>query len=248
MKKKLLIGIFLVALLWYAPFSQIELASGTSGTFDSSDDSDSSGLPENTPVEEDPPASEEILQNQTAPEKVYKLTSSVGLLTYYSQSDERWAGALYGGRDRLAGYGCGPTVMAMLVTSFTGETCLPSDMAEWASANNYWSPGSGTKHDFIPECAAAFGFKAEAFQNYTQEGVLAELTSGNILVALMGPGHFTTSGHFIIIADYWSGSQVRVADPASLERTQTPWDLQLILDELNYGANGGGPLWSISPK
>lgn len=248
MKKKLFVGALLAALLWYAPFSQIKLSSGVSVASDSSDDTDASGLSENIPAPEESPPPENTPQIPAASEGVYKLTSSVGLLTYYSQSDERWAGALYGGRDRLAGFGCGPTVLAMLVTSFTGETFLPSDMAEWAAANNYWSPGSGTKHNFIPECAAAFGFKAEAFQNYTQEGILAELASGNILVALMGPGHFTTSGHFIIIADYWSGSQVRVADPASLERTQTPWDLQMILDELNYGANGGGPLWSISPK
>ncbi len=246
MKKKLLIGVLLTAMLWYAPFSQIELASGIPDASDSQEAS--SGPSTDAPNEDETPVSEDEIPIQTASEGVYKLTSSVGLLTYYNQSDERWAGALYGGRDRLSGYGCGPTVLAMLVTSFTGETCLPSDMAEWAAANNYWSAGSGTKHNFIPECAAAFGFNAKSFQNYTTEGVLAELSSGNILVALMGPGHFTTSGHFIIIADYWSGSQVRVADPASLDRTQTAWDLQTILDELNYGANGGGPLWSISPK
>lgn len=242
MIKKLLIGVLLLTLLWCAPFSRINLSSGISGA---------SGNAEISPEASGEAAEPEIIDVTPAPADTagaYKLTSRVGLLTYYNQSDERWAGALYGGRDRLAGYGCGPTVLAMLVSSFTGETYLPSDMAEWAAANNYWSAGSGTKHNFIPECAAAFGFKAESFQNYTVEGVLDELSSGHILVALMGPGHFTTSGHFIIIADYWSGSQVRIADPASLEKTQTAWDVQTILDELNYGANGGGPLWSISPK
>ena len=64
----------------------------------------------------------------------------------------------------------------------------------------------------------------------------------------MGPGQFTNVGHFIIIYDYWSGNQVSIADPASLERTQIPWDIQTLINELAYGANGGGPLWSISPK
>ena len=79
------------------------------------------------------------------------------------------------------------------------------------------------------------------------EGLLAELRSGHVIVALMGPGHFSDSGHFIIITDDWSGNQVRVADPARLERTQTAWDAQIILDEMLVGASGGGPLWSVAP-
>ena len=38
------------------------------------------------------------------------------------------------------------------------------------------------------------------------------------------------------------------ADPARLERTQTAWDVQLILDELLTSATAGGPVWSITPK
>ena len=136
----------------------------------------------------------------------------------------------------------------MIVSSFTNQTLLPFEMADWAAANHYWSPGGGTAHNFIPECAAAFGFQVNSFQNFTVDGILSELSSGHILVALMGPGHFTGSGHFIIITDYWTGTQVRIADPASLENTQTPWEVQTILDELSPFANFGGPLWSISPK
>lgn len=176
------------------------------------------------------------------------LKSSVGILTYYNQSDIRWAEYLYGGQDPLKIYGCGPTALAMVVSSFTNQTLTPPEMADWAAANNYWSPHSGTKHNFIPECAAAFGMKADSFQDLTVEGVLSELAGGHILVALMGPGHFTEQGHFIIIADDWSGTQVRIADPSSLENTQEPWELQTILSELSTSANSGGPVWSITPR
>lgn len=182
-----------------------------------------------------------------AGEYTLSLTSSIGTLTYYNQSDARWANYLYGGSDPLAAYGCGPTALAMLVNSFTEHTCQPPDIAAWAADNHYWSAGYGTKHEFVPDCANAFGMKAASFQNYTVEGLLAELKSGHVIVALMGPGHFSDSGHFIIITDDWSGNQVRVADPARLERTQTAWDAQIILDEMLVGASGGGPLWSIAP-
>lgn len=195
-------------------------------------------------------ATPEPLDNKSTAEGEYtiSLTTSIGTLTYYNQSDSRWANYLYGGSDPLAVYGCGPTVMAMLVTSFTEHTCPPPDMAAWAAANHYWSLGYGTKHEFIPEGASAFGLHAESFQNLTVEGMISELKNGHILVALMGPGHFSDSGHFIIITDDWSGNQVRVADPARLERTQVAWDAQLILDELLRSATGGGPVWSITPK
>ena len=240
MKKKLIIGVFLLTFLLCAPFSRMDLSSGVPPEPEEAEE-EPAALPPAAPA----PAEAPVLQDGTY---TLTLTSSVGLLTYYNQNDVRWANALYGGRDPIGGYGCGPTVLAMIVSSFTNQTCLPSDMADWAAANNYWSAGSGTKHNFFLEGAAAFGFQAVPFQNFTPEGVISELRNGHILVALMGPGHFSDSGHFIIIYNYWSGTQVSVADPASLERTQTPWEAQLILDELLYVATGGGPVWSISPK
>ncbi len=226
MKKRLLCGsvagILIIALLLCLPFSQIELASGTMKP--------ALVLPAAAPDPVEPPV---VTDGQYS----LSVESSIGILTYYNQSDSRWADYLYGGQDPLA----------MIVSSFTNQTLLPPEMADWAAANHYWAPRGGTAHNFIPECASAFGLQASSFQNFTVEGVLNELTSGHILVALMGPGHFTGSGHFIIITDYWTGTQVRIADPASLENTQTPWEVQTLLDELSRFANSGGPVWSITP-
>lgn len=232
-------GIAIIALLLCMPFTLINLASGTPRSPSSTPDTAPS-LPEPAPDPIEPPA-------VTDGQYTLALESSVGILTYYNQTDIRWADYLYGGQDPLRKYGCGPTVLAMIVSSFTNQTLLPSEMADWAAANHYWAPQGGTAHNFIPECAAAFGLQADSFQDFTVEGVLNELASGHILVALMGPGHFTGSGHFIIITDYWTGTQVRIADPANLENTQTPWEIQTILDELSYFANSGGPMWSITP-
>lgn len=279
MKKKILCGIFFLAVLFCISFSQTHLtaadtdppaadAPGTEpespenpGSPDGLSDPDASPdgqVPEDVdygPISSDPlpglpGATPAPLENKAASDGEFtlSLTTSIGTLTYYNQSDSRWADYLYGGSDPLSVYGCGPTVMAMLVTSFTENTCQPPDMAAWAAANHYWSLGNGTKHEFIPEGAAAFGLQAESFGDLTVEGVMSELKSGHILVALMGPGHFSDSGHFIIITDDWTGNQVRVADPARLERTQAAWDVEIILDELLAGAKAGGPMWSITPK
>lgn len=230
MRKKILYGILILAVLLCMPVTRFDLAPGGS----------SPPLPEAAPNPEDPPI-------VTDGRYSLSIKSSIGILTYYNQSDARWADFLYGGQDPLHTYGCGPTVLAMIISSFTPNACTPSDMAAWAAEHNYWSAGHGTKHSFIPECAAAFGLKAAPFTNYTVEGVFSELSSGHILVALMGSGHFTSGGHFIIITGQWSETQVSIADPANLENTQSPWDIQMILNELSAGAQAGGPVWSIAP-
>lgn len=246
MKKKLLCGIIMIALLICLYFAQTDRASGN----DQAPDSQAADTePEAAPQRVLPDAAPDPVEAPAVIDGQYTLSmsSSIGTLTYYNQSDVRWADFLYGGRDPLHSYGCGPTALAMVVTSFTEHTLSPADMAAWAADHNYWSAGHGTKHNFIMEGAAAFGLKASPFQNFTEEGVLAELRSGHILIALMGSGHFTSNGHFIVIADDWSGNQVRIADPASLENTHIPWEISVILSELNAVANSGGPIWSISP-
>ena len=181
---------------------------------------------------------------------IYSLSipSSIGLLTYFNQTDARWGNSLYGGNDTISIYGCGPTVLSMLVSSFTNQDIFPDAMAVWARDNHYWANTSGSSHALIPEGAAYYGLSVEPFSDYTEQGIIQALQNESIFVALVGPGHFTSSGHFIIIADYWSGSSVRIADPNSLENTQTPWQIGLILNELNYSAQAGGPLWKISIK
>ena len=241
MKKKLLLGIFLIFILTFTPVFQLELSSdiyedSSEDNYSNTPDEESSGV--QTPV----PVSEE-------PESPYPsaLISSVGILTYYNQSDPRWASSIYGGSDPISRYGCGPTVLAMIVSSFTDQTITPDEMAKWASTN-YWVAGSGSRHSLIPEGAAFFGFHVEPLQSFTVEGVKSALRNGNLLVALMGPGHFTTGGHFIIIANYWANDQVTVADPANVDNCFLSWDISLILQELHSAHDFGGPVWVISPK
>lgn len=256
MKKKILCSLLFLTILFCISYSQTHPFTFRSSAEENADaESDISSEGTVSPggqytAEFSPDATPEPLENTAGSEGQYtlSLTSSIGTLTYYNQSDSRWADYLYGGSDPLSVYGCGPTVMAMIVNSFTEHTCQPPDMAAWAADNHYWSSGYGTKHEFIPESAAAFGLHAESFQDLTAEGVMSELKSGHILVALMGPGHFSDSGHFIIITDDWPGNQVRVADPARLERTQAAWDVQVVLDELLTTASAGGPVWTITPK
>ena len=66
------------------------------------------------------------------------------------------------------------------------------------------------------------------------------------MVALMGPGHFTSGGHFILLHGLTLGGEVLVADPYSREKSLMTWDPQLIIDELSATHSDGGPLWLLT--
>lgn len=174
------------------------------------------------------------------------LDSVAGPLTYYNQNDSRWGDFLWGGKDPLSIYGCGPTIMAMLITSLTGNQVLPTDIANWAAANRCWAPGDGSYHCIIRDSATAFGIQATPIKDYTTDNIKEELNSGHLVVALMKKGHFTQSGHFLIITRMTDEGKIRIADPNNYNNTTIDWDPTIILQELNRHSSSGGPLWSIS--
>ena len=57
------------------------------------------------------------------------------------------------------------------------------------------------------------------------------MASGKLIVALMSKGHFTSSGHFMVLRGVTSEGKILVADPASKKRSEQEWDISIILDE-----------------
>ena len=74
--------------------------------------------------------------------------------------------------------------------------------------------------------------------------IVDALSEGKLVVAIMGKGHFTTSGHFIVLRGVQDG-KILVADPASYKRSQKLWELSIILNEAGKRAGSGGPFWII---
>jgi len=62
----------------------------------------------------------------------------------------------------------------------------------------------------------------------------------------MSRGHFTTSGHFIVLRGITADGKILVADPASRNRSEQEWDFNIILNEARRGAGAGGPFWIVS--
>ena len=164
-------------------------------------------------------------------------------VVYYNQLDKRYASKPYG-TDDIGTYGCGPTCMAMVVSSLTSETVDPAEMARWAYENGYWCSRSGSYHSLIPGAAKAWGLPVLGCGKTEGQRIVDALSQGKLVVAIMLKGHFTSSGHFIVLRGVENG-KILVADPANYTRSQQEWDLSIILNEASGRAGAGGPFWII---
>ena len=165
-------------------------------------------------------------------------------VVYYNQLDERWKYELYG-TDTIGGYACGPTAMSIVVSSLTSETVDPPHMAQWAYENGYWCSGNGSYHSLIPGAAEAWGLSVEGCTATEPQRIVDALADGKLVVAIMTKGHFTSSGHFIVLRGCTADGKILVADPSSYKRSEKSWDMSIILNEASKRAGSGGPFWII---
>ena len=164
-------------------------------------------------------------------------------VVYYNQLDERWANVMYGQSSTIGEAGCGPTSMSIVISTLTGVAHDPIELSNWSVANGHRCEGNGSYHSLIPGAAEGYGLSCEG--DLSAQGIVDALSGGKLVVAIMSKGHFTTSGHFIVLRGVTSEGKILVADPASHRRSNQEWDLSLIMNEARKGAAAGGPFWAI---
>ena len=139
-------------------------------------------------------------------------------VVYYRQTDPRFNHQSYG-TSTIGKSGCGPTSMAIAVSSLTDTTIDPIQMSRWAEANGYCANESGSYHSLIPAAAQNWGLSCKQESITNTQAIIDALSSGKLVVALMGPGPFTSSGHFIVLTGVTSDQKFHVADPNSEKRS-----------------------------
>ncbi len=176
-------------------------------------------------------------------------------VVYYNQNDNPWKNMLYGTIRTIGASGCGPTSMAIVISTFTGQEITPEMTANWSYNKGYLVQGydngrpyAMSSHSLIPALATEYNLNSTgiAKNNNTAEKIYQALSSGKLVVAIMGPGHFTSGGHFIVLRGVTESGKILVADCASRQRTNQEWDIEIIIKESKGGAGAGGPFWAIS--
>ncbi len=205
--------------------------------------------PEPPPVEEAPPVEEDppgpSLTERILAQDVEALSDGERLLVYYNQLDPAWADKPFGW-DPIGNYGCGPTSLSMVVSSLTGEVIDPEEMAAWAGSQGYSAPQQGSYLSIVEGTASYYKLNCAPVSTLDVDSLRQALSEGGFIVALMGPGHFTRGGHFIVLRGVTAEGKILVGDPASREKSAVGWDAELILRELSHSRSSGAPLWHIT--
>lgn len=149
----------------------------------------------------------------------------------FMQWDKRWGYTPYG-EDMLAISGCGPTCLSMVCVHLLNDTSLnPRVIAQFSEENDFCAPGDGTKWTLISEGGVMLGLNVE--EVYLDESNISQiLESGNPIICAMGPGDFTSSGHYIVLTDYVDG-MIKINDPNSIARSEKLWSYDEIAGQID---------------
>lgn len=158
----------------------------------------------------------------------YKNCKSVPL---FMQWDKRWGYIMYG--DDVAGLtGCGPVCLSMAAVYVLQDTKYSPDyMLEWAKENGYCINGGGSLWTLISEGGEKLGLDVTEIP-LDEQRIINNLEVGNPIICIMGPGDFTTKGHFIVMTGYENG-KIKINDPNSYANSQKEWKYDDIYNQIN---------------
>lgn len=160
---------------------------------------------------------------------------------YFNQADAAWNDNGY----QIHSSGCGPTAMAVCISSLTGKWVTPVDTTIWAYNHGYYT-SAGASHEMVPALARQYKLSCNGLGTDINK-IRSALKKKHPVVSLMGPGYFTKKGHFIVLVAIDDNDQVTVADVGSRERTQYKYPLKDVVAQTK-SASAGGPCWEIYSK
>ena len=158
----------------------------------------------------------------------------------YLQTDRQWAAQSYavkGEVTTVGASGCGPTAMAMVLATWADSRVTPATECAWALAHGYKALKHGTYYAYFAPAARRYGLTCTQLNGVSiyghpgsgfHETVLSAVKAGDLVIACMGPGNWTRSGHFVLLWDVDVQRDIAyVNDPASTlaRRTRGSWKL-----------------------
>ena len=162
-----------------------------------------------------------------------------GTVPLLMQWDTRWGYDTYG-NDYLAVTGCGPTCLAMAGLYLTGnENMRPDQIGEFAQRSGYYASGYGSSWTLISEGGEKLGLSVTELP-LVKKKITDALEMGMPVILAMGPGDFTTTGHYILLAGLEEGL-FRVNDPNSYANSEKLWSYEELEPQIRN-------IWAIAAQ
>lgn len=164
-------------------------------------------------------------------------------VVYYNQGEEPWASLSYG-KSTIRSAGCGPTALAIVISTLTGNQITPELTANYAIDNGDYVSGRGTSHAYPTNAARHWGLSVERVRREQINHVTAELKKGKLAVVICAENTISgSSGHFIVLTGVTSDGNIAIADPGSRGRTGNLYSPSTIQSYARDLSDGG--IWII---
>lgn len=169
-------------------------------------------------------------QKQNTIEETARI-EDISTLPKLYQWDERWGYAPYGD-GIIATTGCATTAFSMVVSYLAQDASLtPLYISRYAQSNGYYIEDAGTSWQLFHDFSAQLGLNCNDLA-LQQDIILQSLSMGHPVLASMGPGDFTTTGHLIVLSGIDEAGNVRIHDPNSRTRTNQTWNLERVISQM----------------
>lgn len=146
-------------------------------------------------------------------------TDTLNGATYYSQYDSRWADQMYLPTETIKQAGCGPTSAAMVISSVTGQSVTPPEIAQYSVEHGHMHPDLGTSWSLFPDLGQKYGIGLNQTNNF--DDAANALSQGRpVIFSGQGSEPFTSGGHFVVGVGMTSDGKVIVNDPISSSRSK----------------------------
>lgn len=139
----------------------------------------------------------------------------------------------------IGGGGCGPTSAAMLISTITGKTCLPTTTMKWACQKGFVYANQGTSYGYFEPQFKEYGISCKQIpqtclnaQSNLRPQVIKALQEGYYFIALMKKGLWTSGGHYIVV--WWADNKIHINDPASTADKRINGDPDTFFSQAKY--------------
>lgn len=152
----------------------------------------------------------------------------------------------YGKYGSIASHGCGIACLTMAASYLLDEEL---DVVTMAEQFGDYNTEHGSYWILFEDSAEILGLTLQE-RTYNTQKVVEALQNGQIVIALQGPGLFTSGGHFILLTGITENGTIMVNDPNGYN-----WNKNYIMrrgfaegfTQKQVFADGG-PYWIYSPK
>lgn len=126
--------------------------------------------------------------------------------------------------------GCAATSLSMVIAYLTGNTQQTPYTLFCDAYDSGRYQGAGWNHETLSHYAAKYRIKSKWIKN-DGDAIIKALKEGKPVIAHMGPGIFTSRGHYVVLRGVTEDGKILINDPVSSYKCKRAFPVQTLLTQ-----------------